>query len=62
MRFVFVLGAVLVSVIGTDLLAFSNHTERFFAWTVLNPTTAVFLGSFYWTAALLAGLSAPYPL
>lgn len=57
MRVVFALGAFLVFLIGADLLGFPSHTATLFAWTVEKPITAAFLGTFYWTACVLAGLS-----
>lgn len=58
MRTVFVVGSVLVFAAGFQLFVLSDHTERFFAWTIGVPFTAAFLGAFYWTALVLAASSA----
>jgi hypothetical protein len=57
-RAVFVIGSVLVFAAGFQLFILTDHTEKWFAWTIKVPMTAAFLGAFYWTALALAVLSA----
>jgi hypothetical protein len=40
--------------IGVPLVLLPTRTDDFFAWTILPPLTAAFLGANYWTSALLA--------
>jgi hypothetical protein len=54
MRAVFIVGSVLVSLAGTQLFVLTDHTDRYFAWTIGVPITAGFLGAFYFTALALA--------
>jgi hypothetical protein len=42
--------AVLVFLAGVQLFVFPLRTERYFAWTIGSPMTAVFLGASYWSA------------
>lgn len=57
MRTVFWVGSILVTAAGIQLFVLTDHTETLFAWTIKNPITACFLGAFYFTALVLAGLS-----
>ncbi|HCP62705.1 MAG TPA: hypothetical protein DIU14_09595 [Actinobacteria bacterium] len=43
--------------LGVPLLLLSTMTDRFFAWTILPPLTAAFLGANYWSSALMALLA-----
>lgn len=45
--------AVLVLAAGTQLFVLTDHTERYFSWTVEPPLTAAVLGAFYWTSLVL---------
>jgi hypothetical protein len=38
---------------GTQLFVLSDHTDRFFSWTIEPPLTAAFLGAAYWAACVL---------
>ena len=58
MRAVFVVGSVLVAAAGVQLYVLTDHTDRFFAWTIAPGASASFLGAFYLTALVLAGGSA----
>jgi hypothetical protein len=51
-------GTVLVLAAGLDLFVLTEHTDRFFAWTIDSPLTAAFLGAGYLAAACLDGISA----
>ena len=50
MRLVLVAAAVLVFLAGVQLFVYPLRTERYFAWTIGSPMTAVFLGASYWSA------------
>ena len=57
MRTILWVGVVLVFVAGTSLYVLTDHTERYFAWTIKVPLSAAFLGAFYYTACVIAALS-----
>jgi hypothetical protein len=42
--------ALLVFLAGVQLFVFPLRTDRYFAWTIGSPMTAVFLGASYWSA------------
>src|SRR3954470_7030798 len=50
MRRLLVVAAVLVFLAGVPLFVFPLRTERYFAWTIDVPMTAVFLGAAYWSS------------
>ena len=54
MRGVFFVGSGLVTLAGLQLFVGTDHTDRYFAWTIQVPLTAAFLGAFYLTALFLA--------
>ena len=58
MRIILVVGGALVAVAGVQLFILSEQTDRWFAFTVVPPLTAAFLGAFYFAACVLAWLSA----
>jgi hypothetical protein len=58
MRAVFVIGSVLVALAAIQLFVLTDHTARFFAWTITPGLSAAFLGAFYITAFVLAAVSA----
>jgi hypothetical protein len=58
MRAVFAIGSILVAAAGIQLFILTDHTERYFAWTVAPGLSAAFLGAFYFTALVLAAGSA----
>lgn len=51
-------GTVLVVAAGLDLFLLTEHTDRFFAWTIASPVTAAFMGAGYLAAGVLDGMSA----
>ena len=53
LRRVLYFAAVLVFLAGVQLFVFPLRTDRFFAWTIRAPMTAVFLGASYWSAMAL---------
>ena len=42
--------SVLVAVAGFQLFVLSDHTDRWFAWTIGEPLTAATLGALYWAS------------
>jgi hypothetical protein len=58
MRWILLAGTVLVFLAGSQLYLLTEQTDVYFAWTIEPPLTAAFLGAFYWTACILAFLSA----
>ena len=52
-RFYYV-AIVLVTSVGLFTFVLSEDTERLFAWTIVPPLTAAFLGGNYWAAFFLA--------
>lgn len=57
MRVALLLGAFLVTLAAIQLYVLTDHTDRYFAWTIAVSLTAAFLGAFYWASAPLALLS-----
>jgi hypothetical protein len=57
-RTILLIGAGLVALAGIQLFILTDHTDQSFAWTIKVPLTAAFLGAFYFTALVLATLSA----
>src|SRR5436190_14590092 len=45
--------AALAAVAGFLLFVLTEHTDRFFSWTIEPPLTAAFLGASYWAASVL---------
>ena len=52
------LQSFLVWAAGGQLFLLSDHTDRFFAWTIRPAITATFLGASYWATLFLMFLSA----
>lgn len=50
MRALLWVATVLVFLAGVQLFLFPERTERYFAWTIDPPLTAVFLGAAYWSS------------
>ncbi|MBK8903425.1 MAG: hypothetical protein IPM53_19740 [Anaerolineaceae bacterium] len=53
----FLIDTLLVAVAGLQLYVFTEHTNRFFAWTIDPPLTAAFLGAAYWASVPLVFLA-----
>jgi hypothetical protein len=51
MRRMLYIAATLVFIAGIQLFVLTEHTDRFFAWTIGVPLTAAFLGAGYWANA-----------
>jgi hypothetical protein len=58
MRWVFGVCSLLVATAGVQLFLLTDHTDRFFAWTITPGLSAAFLGAFYLTAFVLAAAGA----
>lgn len=58
MRALLYVGGGFVLVAGLQLWLFADRTEEIFAWTIDTKITAAFIGGCYWSAAVLALLSA----
>lgn len=56
-RFVLIAGAALTFLAGIQLFVLIGYTAEHFSWTIKSTSTAAVLGSFYWTASLLAFLT-----
>jgi hypothetical protein len=57
-RALLAVAGILVLLAGVQLFIFPEQTERYFAWTIGSPMTAVFLGASYWSAIPLEWLAA----
>jgi hypothetical protein len=58
MRAILYVAAALVFAVGVPLFLLPMDTDRFFAWTIASPLTAMFLGGSYWAACALEFLAA----
>jgi hypothetical protein len=58
MRAILYVGGGFVLVAGVQLWVFPDRTDDIFAWTIDSRMSAAFIGSFYWSASILALLSA----
>jgi hypothetical protein len=52
-RIIFLVSAFLAAIAGIQLYILTDHTDQYFAWTILNPLSATFLGAGYWTGVTL---------
>lgn len=57
MRWLLFIAAVLVFLAGFQLSVFTGHTATHFAWTIVNPVAAAFLGAAYWAAVAIEALA-----
>lgn len=57
MRRMLLTASVLVLAAGAQLFLLSEQTDRYFAWTVLPPLTAAFLGAAFWASFVLEFLA-----
>jgi hypothetical protein len=58
MRRMLYLASALVFLAGLSLFVLTEHTDRFFAWTIQSHLTAAFLGAAYWSSFVLEILAA----
>jgi hypothetical protein len=56
-RGIFLVSVFLAGIAGIQLYILTEHTDRFFAWTIANPLSAAFIGTGYWTGTLALTLS-----
>jgi hypothetical protein len=54
--------AVLVLLAGFQLFVFTEQTDTHFAWTIVNPLAAAFLGAGYWASVAIEALAAKQPV
>jgi hypothetical protein len=57
MRRLLFAAAVLVLLAGFQLFVFTGRTGTFFAWTIVNPLAAAFLGAGYWASVSIEALA-----
>jgi hypothetical protein len=57
MRYLLFVAAVLVLLAGFQLFVFTERTDTFFAWTIVNPLAAAFLGASYWASFSIEALA-----
>jgi hypothetical protein len=57
MRWLLFTAAVLVLLAGLQLFVFTGRTSTFFAWTIVNPLAAAFLGGGYWASVSIEALA-----
>jgi hypothetical protein len=57
MRYLLFVAAVLVLLAGFELFVFTERTDTFFAWTIVNPLAAAFLGGSYWASFAIEALA-----
>lgn len=53
MKMMLIVASTLVFLVGIQLFVLTEHTDRYFAWTVNPPLTAAALGGAYWASAVL---------
>ena len=57
MRWLLFIAAGLVLLAGFQLFVFTGRTGTFFAWTIVNPLAAAFLGASYWASVVIEALA-----
>ena len=57
MRVLLFVAAALVLLAGFQLYVFTERTDTFFAWTIVNPLAAAFLGGAYWASFAIEALA-----
>jgi hypothetical protein len=53
MKVLLLVAATLVFLVGIQLFVLTEHTDRYFAWTVNPPLTAAALGGAFWSSSLM---------
>ena len=61
MRGLFLFAGVLAFIAGIQLFILTEHTDRYFAWTIHPPLMAAFLGGAFWAGAVGVVLAARQP-
>jgi hypothetical protein len=62
MRVLLFVAALLVLLAGFQLYVFTERTDTFFAWTIVNPLAAAFLGGGYWASFAIEALAGRQPV
>jgi hypothetical protein len=62
MRWLLFTAAVLVLLAGFQLFVFTGQTDTLFAWTIINPLAAAFLGAGYWASVAIEALAGRQPI
>lgn len=57
MRWLLFVAAILVLLAGVQLFVFTERTNTYFAWTIVNPLAAAFLGAGYWASVSIEALA-----
>ncbi len=57
MKLMLVVASTLVFLVGIQLFVLTEHTDRYFAWTVDPPLTAAALGGAYWASSVMEVLA-----
>jgi hypothetical protein len=57
MRWLLFIAAILVLLAGFQLFVFTERTNTYFAWTIVNPLAAAFLGASYWASVSIEALA-----
>jgi thioredoxin reductase len=57
MRMLLLIASALVLLAGIQLFVFTERTGSFFAWTIINPLAAAFLGAAYWASVSIEALA-----
>jgi len=57
MRALLFVAAVLVLLAGFQLYVFTGRTDTYFAWTIVNPLAAAFLGGGYWASFAIEAMA-----
>jgi hypothetical protein len=57
MRWLLLIAAVLVLLAGVQLFVFTERSSNYFAWTIVNPLAAAFLGASYWASVSIEALA-----
>jgi hypothetical protein len=53
MKLMLIVASTLVFLVGIQLFVLTEHTDRYFAWTVNPPLTAAALGGAYWASSVM---------
>jgi hypothetical protein len=58
MKWLLLAASLFVFLAGIQLFVLTEHTDRYFAWTVDPPLTAALLGGAYWASSIMELLAA----
>jgi hypothetical protein len=57
MKWMLLAASILVFLVGIQLFILTDHTDRYFAWTVNPPLTAAAIGGAYWASSIMEFLA-----